>query len=147
MALAPADSARRFFHDFATAIQQCSNFIVALAPADSARRFFHDFATAIQQCSNFFVALAPADSARRFFHDFATAIQQSGAWSHAPWPVGLRCKLALAPTAWPPCRGSLRSDPEATVVSLDGRSAYDCVSRAAFLCKLEEVAPALLPFV
>ena len=44
-------------------------------------------------------------------------------------------------------RVAVELDPEATVVSLDGRSAYDCVSRAAFLRKLEEVAPALLPFV
>ena len=33
------------------------------------------------------------------------------------------------------------------VVSLDGRSAYDSISRAAFLSKLREVAPELLPFV
>ena len=32
-------------------------------------------------------------------------------------------------------------------MSLDGRSAYDCMSRAAFLTKLHEVAPELLPFV
>ena len=32
-------------------------------------------------------------------------------------------------------------------VSLDGRSAYDCISRAAFLHKLKDVAPALVPFV
>ena len=38
-------------------------------------------------------------------------------------------------------------DPEATVVSLDGRSAYDSVSRAAMLGKLKQVAPQILPFV
>ena len=32
-------------------------------------------------------------------------------------------------------------------MSLDGRSAYDCMSRAAFLTKLQEVAPELLLFV
>ena len=37
-----------------------------------------------------------------------------------------------------------RSD--AVLVSLDGRSAYDSMSRAAFLSKLREVAPELLPF-
>ena len=41
---------------------------------------------------------------------------------------------------------SCELDPQATVVSLDGRSAYDCISRAAVLTKLREVAPALLPF-
>ena len=38
-------------------------------------------------------------------------------------------------------------DSAATVVSLDGRSAYDTISRTAFLIKLRDVAPALLPFV
>ena len=44
-------------------------------------------------------------------------------------------------------RIALETDPDVTVVSLDGRSAYDTVSRAAFLSKLRQVAPALLPFV
>ena len=38
-------------------------------------------------------------------------------------------------------RMALETDPD------DGRSAYDTVSRAAFLAKLRQVAPALLPFV
>eukprot|EP00439_Symbiodinium_sp_Y106_P087244 s60_g43.t1 len=37
-------------------------------------------------------------------------------------------------------RMALETDPD------DGRSAYDTVSRAAFLAKLRQVAPALLPF-
>eukprot|EP00439_Symbiodinium_sp_Y106_P048934 s2985_g6.t1 len=44
-------------------------------------------------------------------------------------------------------RIALETDPDVTVVSLDGRSAYDTVSGAAFLAKLRQVAPALLPFV
>ena len=43
-------------------------------------------------------------------------------------------------------RATLENDARATVVSLDGRSAYDCISRAAFLLKLCDVAPALVPF-
>ena len=43
-------------------------------------------------------------------------------------------------------RATLEKDARATVVSLDGRSAYDCISRAAFLQKLCDVAPALVPF-
>ena len=35
----------------------------------------------------------------------------------------------------------------ATIVSLDGRSAYDSDSRAAIMGKLKEVAPQILPFV
>ncbi|CAE7916323.1 unnamed protein product [Symbiodinium sp. KB8] len=44
-------------------------------------------------------------------------------------------------------RAAIDLDADATIVSLDGRSAYDTISRAAFLCKLCEVAPALVPFV
>ena len=44
-------------------------------------------------------------------------------------------------------RAATELDPEATVVSLDGRSAYDSVSRAAMLGKLKHIAPQILPFV
>ena len=44
-------------------------------------------------------------------------------------------------------RAATELDPAATVVSLDGRCAYDSVSRAAFLDKLAEVTPSLVPFV
>eukprot|EP00439_Symbiodinium_sp_Y106_P058939 s1993_g8.t1 len=44
-------------------------------------------------------------------------------------------------------RAAVDLDADATIVSLDGRSAYDTISRAAFLRKLREVAPALVPFV
>jgi len=43
-------------------------------------------------------------------------------------------------------RAAIDFDADATIVSLDGRIAYDTISRAAFLCKLREVAPALVPF-
>ena len=44
-------------------------------------------------------------------------------------------------------RSALSLRPDAVLVSLDGRSAYDSMSRVAFLSKLREVAPQLLPFV
>ena len=44
-------------------------------------------------------------------------------------------------------RAAVDLDSAATVVSLDGLSAYDTISRTAFLNKLRDVAPALLPFV
>ena len=44
-------------------------------------------------------------------------------------------------------RAALETRPGAVLVSLDGRSAYDSMSRAAFLGKLREVTPELLPFV
>ena len=44
-------------------------------------------------------------------------------------------------------RAALSLRPGSVLVSLDGRSAYDSMSRVAFLSKLREVAPELLPFV
>ena len=44
-------------------------------------------------------------------------------------------------------RAATELDPEATVVSLDRRGAYDSISRAAILGKLKQVAPQLQPFV
>ena len=44
-------------------------------------------------------------------------------------------------------RAATELDPDATIVSLDGRSAYDSVSRAAIMGKLKEVAPQVLPVV
>ena len=44
-------------------------------------------------------------------------------------------------------RAAVDLDSAATIVSLDGRSAYGTISRTAFLRKLHAVAPALIPFV
>jgi hypothetical protein len=41
---------------------------------------------------------------------------------------------------------ALDLDPECTVVSLDGRAAYDSISRAAFLSQVRSSVPSLLPF-
>ena len=54
--------------------------------------------------------------------------------------AGTDCLAALL-------RAATELDPAATVVSLDGRCAYDSVSRAAFLDKLAEVTPSLVPCV
>ena len=43
-------------------------------------------------------------------------------------------------------RAALDTRENAVIVCLDGRSAYDSISRASFLAKLREVAPQLLPF-
>ena len=42
-------------------------------------------------------------------------------------------------------RAAVELDPRATVVSLDGRSAYDTISRAIILAKLRDTVPSLLP--
>ena len=54
--------------------------------------------------------------------------------------AGTDCLAALL-------RAATKLDPAATVVSLDGRCAYDSVSQAAFLDKLAEVTPSLVPLV
>ena len=54
--------------------------------------------------------------------------------------AGTDCLAAILRTA-------SELDASATIVSLDGRAAYDTVSRAAMFHKLLEVAPALVPFV
>ena len=72
--------------------------------------------------------------ARRF--DEATRPYQFALQARA----GTDCLAALL-------RAATELDPAATVVSLDGRCAYDSVSRAAFLDKLAEVTPSLVPFV
>ena len=43
-------------------------------------------------------------------------------------------------------RAAVEVDPQATVISLDGRSAYDTISRATILAKLRDTVPALVPF-
>ena len=43
-------------------------------------------------------------------------------------------------------RAAVELDPRATVVSLDGRSAYDTISRATILAKLRDTVTSLLPF-
>ena len=44
-------------------------------------------------------------------------------------------------------RVALERAPDAVVVSLDGRAAYDTMSRESFLTALQDAAPSLLPFV
>ena len=60
-----------------------------------------------------------------------------------PYQFALQTRAALSGML----RAAIDLDADATIVSLDGRSAYDTISRAAFLRKLREVAPALVPFV
>ena len=76
--------------------------------------------------------------ARQFADDFdrATRPYQFALQARA----GTDCLAAML-------RAAVELDGRAVIVSLDGRSAYDTVSRAAFLTKVQEVVPTLLPFV
>ena len=43
-------------------------------------------------------------------------------------------------------RAATDADPDTAILSLDGRSAYDCMSRAAIFAEVHSSVPALLPF-
>ena len=100
-----------------TALQKPSGGVRGIATGDTFRRL-----------------VARTLYARRF--DEATRPYQFALQARA----GTDCLAALL-------RAATELDPAATVVSLDGRCAYDSVSRAAFLDKLAEVTPSLVPFV
>ena len=72
----------------------------------------------------------------------AKTLGQSASQSQSQSPATVARAVAMArePGRMPWLRSFV-------VVSLNGRSAYDCMSRAAFLKKLRQVAPELLPFV
>ena len=76
--------------------------------------------------------------ARQYAADFATAT--------APYQFALQTRAGTDALAFL-LRAATDLDSDATVVSLDGVGAYDHVSRAAFLTKLQQVAPQLEPFV
>ena len=44
-------------------------------------------------------------------------------------------------------RAASHLDADVRIISLNGHSGYDTISRAAFMHKLREVAPALVPFI
>ena len=64
---------------------------------------------------------------------------------YAPLPV--RAPGAGSDALAGQVRAVLELHPDGTLVSLDGRSAYDTILRASFLTALRDVAPELLPFV
>ena len=74
-------------------------------------------------------------------HRFSTTLL--GHTSSRSRPVSGGMTEALAASV----RAALSLRPRSVLLSLDGRSACDSVSRAAFLRKLQEVAPELLTFV
>ena len=70
----------------------------------------------------------------------------NGVWrNNPPVPVCTQARAGTDALA-AHVRVALAQHSDAVLVSLDGRSAYDSMSRTAFLSKLREVAPELLPF-
>ena len=88
--------------------------------------------------------MARGDMFRRFV---SRALAAASVFDQAtrPYQFALRTRVGVDALS-ARRRATLENDARATVVSLDGRSAYDCISRAAFLLKLCDVAPALVPF-
>jgi len=103
-----------------TALQKQSGGVRGIATGDAFRR------------------LVGRTLARQYAETFATATE--------PYQFALQTRAGTDALA-----GLLRfvtdEDPEATVMGLDGIGAFDHISRKAFLEKLVEVAPALMPFV
>lgn len=102
--------------------------------------------TALQKPGGGVRGIAMGDSFRRLTSR-ALARHYASTFEEATRPY----QFALQTRAGTDClAGFLRAatdrDRQTTVVSLDGRSAYDSISRAAFLTKTHEVAPSLLPY-
>ena len=100
--------------------------------------------TAIRKPGGGVRGMARGDMFRRFV---SRALAAASVFDQAtrPYQFALRTRVGVDALS-ARRRATLENDARATVVSLDGRSAYDCISRAAFLLKLCDVAPALVPF-
>lgn len=102
--------------------------------------------TALQKPSGGVRGIATGDVMRRIVsralaRDHATVFDTAT----RPFQYALQCRAGTDCLA-SLLRAATDLDETATIVSLDGRSAYDSVSRAAFVEKLREVAPSLVPF-
>ena len=118
-----------------------------LGPAEVAAAVAMARLTAFQKPDGGVRGIATGDAFRRLVAR-ALAKQWGTTLDHAtrPYQYALQSRAgtdAIVATV----RAALDSREDVVVVSLDGRSAYDSISRAAFLVKLQELAPELLPFV
>ena len=137
--------------DQADALELLAEAATLLARADVPQEVAAGIAlarmTAIQKPGGGVRGIATGDTFRRL-------VSRTLAASHAatfdeatrPFQHALSTRAGMDDALTAKLRAALERDPQTTVVSLDGRSAYDCISRAAFLHKLHEVAPALVPF-
>ena len=128
-------------------VHAASLFANADAPADVLRALALSRLTALSKPGKGVRGIATGDTLRRLVSR-TLARRYAETFDRATRPF----QFALQARAGTDClaamlRAASELDADATIVSLDGRSTYDTVSRAAFLTKLREVAPDLVPFV
>ena len=119
----------------------------AQVPTDVAEGLARTRLTALQKADGGVRGIATGDAFRRLVSR-TLAKEWAGNFDRAtrPYQFALQARAGTDALA-AHVRAALALRPDAVLVSLDGRNAYDCMSRAAFLTKLHEVAPELLPFV
>ena len=119
----------------------------ARVPADVCTALAMARLTALRKADGGVRGIATGDMFRRLVSK-ALAREWAEKFDHAtrPFQFALQARAGTDALA-AHVRAALATRRGAVLVSLDGRSAYDSMSRAAFLGKLREVAPELLPFV
>jgi len=117
----------------------------ARVPVDVCRALAMARLTALRKPDGGVRGIATGDMFRRLVSK-ALAREWANKFDQATRPFQFALQ-ARAGTDTLAVRAALATRRGAVLVSLDGRSAYDSMSRAAFLGKLREVAPELLPFV
>ncbi|CAE7915925.1 unnamed protein product, partial [Symbiodinium sp. KB8] len=119
----------------------------AQVPADIADGLARTRLTALRKTDGGVRGIATGDSFRRLVSR-TLAKEWAAIFDRAtrPYQFALQARAGTDALA-AHVRAALALRPDAVLVSLNERSAYDCMSRAAFFTKLQEVAPELLPFV
>ena len=119
----------------------------ARVPADVCKALAMARLTALRIADGGVPGIATGDMFRRLVSK-ALAREWAEKFDHAtrPFQFALQARAGTDALA-AHVRAALATRRGAVLVSLGGRSAYDSMSRAAFLGKLREVAPELLPFV
>lgn len=116
------------------------------APADILQALSLARLTALQKPGGGVRGIATGDALRRLVsrtlaRHFADVLDQAT----RPFQFALKARAGTDALAGL-ITAALDLDPECTVVSLDGRAAYDSISRAAFLSQVRSSVPSLLPF-
>ena len=118
----------------------------AVAPADILQALSLARLTALQKPGGGVRGIATGDAlcrlvSRTLARHFADVLDQAT----RPFQFALKARAGTDALAGL-ITAALDLDPECTVVSLDGRAAYDSISRAAFLSQVRSSVPSLLPF-
>jgi len=115
------------------------------APALAALRLAR--LTALQKPDGGVRGIAAGDAFRRLASRvLARHYADTFDWLARPFQYALQARAGTDALAGL-LRASLETDPGTVVVSIDGRAAYDTVSRATVLSQVSALVPSLLPFV